>query len=237
MKSAIAIRHVHFEDLGVLEPFLAEQGYGVHYLDAGVDDLRAVDAASPDLVVVLGAPIGAGDDETYPFLTHELALVRQRLHVRRPLLGICLGAQLIARALGGEVRPMGVKEIGFAPLTLTPEGKASPLAVLDATPVLHWHGDQLSTPPGGVRLAYTEVCASQAFAHGPAVLGLQFHLEVDPAKIERWLLGHACELAQACIDPKEIRRQTQKVGPALSATASKVIGQWLATFDHDSQAF
>jgi GMP synthase (glutamine-hydrolysing) len=227
MKSAIAVRHVHFEDLGVLEPFLRERGYEVRYLDAGVDDLAGVDPASPDLVVVLGAPIGAGDEEIYPFLADELALVRDRLDVRRPLLGICLGAQLIARVLGAEVKPMGVKEIGFSSLTLTEQGKASPLAALGTAPVLHWHGDQFGIPPGATRLAYTDVCANQAFAMGRAVLGLQFHLEADPVKIERWLLGHACELGQAGVDPREIRRQAREFGPALSAAASEVIGEWL----------
>ena len=228
MKSAVAVRHIHFEDLGVLEPFLRERGYEVRYLDAGVDDLAGVDPASPDLVVVLGAPIGAGDEETYPFLADELALVRRRLDVQRPLLGICLGAQLIARVLGAEVKPMGVKEIGFAPLTLTEEGKASPLAALGTVPVLHWHGDQFGVPPGATRLAYTDVCANQAFAMGQAVLGLQFHLEADPVKIERWLLGHACELGQTGVDPREIRRQARELGPTLSAAAPEVIGKWLA---------
>jgi GMP synthase (glutamine-hydrolysing) len=227
MKSAVAIRHIHFEDLGVVEPFLRRQGYVLRYLDAGVDDLAAVDVASPDLVVVLGAPIGAGDEESYPFLADELALVRHRLDVERPLLGICLGAQLIARVLGAEVKPMGVKEIGFSPLTLTEEGKASPLAALGTVPVLHWHGDQFGIPPGATRLAYTDVCANQAFAMGRAVLGLQFHLEADPAKIERWLLGHACELGQAGVDPREIRRQAREFGAALSAAAPEVVGQWL----------
>jgi GMP synthase (glutamine-hydrolysing) len=228
MKSAVAVRHIHFEDLGVLEPFLLRRGYALRYLDAGVDDLAAVDVASPDLVVVLGAPIGAGDEETYPFLADELALVRHRLEVQRPLLGICLGAQLIARVLGAEVRPMGVKEIRFSPLTLTEEGKDSPLAALGTVPVLHWHGDQFGIPPGATRLAYTDVCTNQAFAMGRAVLGLQFHLEADPAKLERWLLGHACELGQAGVDPREIRRQAREFGPALSAVAPKVIDRWLA---------
>jgi GMP synthase (glutamine-hydrolysing) len=228
MKSAVAVRHIHFEDLGVLEPFLREQGYDVRYLEAGVEDLGVLDAASPDLVVVLGAPIGAGEEETYPFLADELRLVRRRLDVQRPLLGICLGAQLIARVLGAEVKPMGVKEIGFSPLTLTEEGKASPLAALGTVPVLHWHGDQFGIPNGATRLAYTDVCSNQAFAVGRAVLGLQFHLEADPAKIERWLLGHACELSQAGVDPTKIRRQAREFGRTLSAAAPEVIGEWLA---------
>lgn len=130
MKSAIAIRHLAFEDLGSLEPFLIARGYTVRYLDATADDLRDEDIATSDLLVVLGGPIGAFDEALYPFLSDELAVVLQRLESRRPLLGICLGAQLIARALGVGVTSMGVKEIGFSALALTKEGDASPLAAL-----------------------------------------------------------------------------------------------------------
>ena len=227
MKSAVAVRHIHFEDLGVLEPFLRDEGYQVSYLDAGVDDL-AIDAAAPDLLIVLGAPIGAGDEDVYPFLADELELVRRRLDLGKPLLGICLGAQVIARVLGAAVAPMGVKEIGFSPLTLTDEGKASSLALLGDAPVLHWHGDQFEIPEGAVRLASTSICPNQAFAVGSAVLGLQFHLEADPAKIERWLMGHACEIGAAGIDPRDLRRQALEYGPALRVLAAKVVGAWLA---------
>ncbi len=229
MKSALAIRHIHFEDLGVLEPLLKDLGYAVRYVDAATEDLAALDAAEPDLLVVLGAPIGAWDEEVYPFLAAELALVRRRLETGRPFLGVCLGAQVIARVLGADVRSMGVKEIGFSPLSLTPEGAGSPLALLGEVPVLHWHGDQFEIPPGAARLAYTEICPNQAFAVGPAVLGLQFHLEADPAMIERWLVGHACELGQAGIDPRTVRQQAREFGPALVVRAQEVISRWLAT--------
>lgn len=230
-KTATVIRHIHFEDLGTLEPLLLERGYAVRYVDPATEDLASLDALAPDLLVVLGGPIGAFDDEIYPFLASELALVRQRLDAGTPLLGICLGAQLIARGLGARVYPMGVKEIGFAPLTLTGAGEQSVLAHLGATPVLHWHGDQFDIPPGAERLAGTQVGANQAFALGDAVLGLQFHLEADARQIDRWLLGHACELGQANIDPRVLREDAQRFQAPLAAAAAAVFNAWLDGID------
>ncbi|MCC2957570.1 glutamine amidotransferase [Massilia sp. IC2-477] len=226
-KTALVIRHLHFEDLGTLEPLLAQRGYAVRYLDPAVDAMPLAQAAAPELVVVLGGPIGAFDDDAYPFLEGELALVRARLASGRPLLGICLGAQLIARACGAPVYPMGVKEIGFAPLALMPESENSPLALLGDCPVLHWHGDQFDIPPGAVRLAATATCPNQAFALGKQVLGLQFHLEADAARIERWLLGHACELGQAGIAPSALREAAQAAQARLAAGSSAVFSAWL----------
>lgn len=229
--TAIAIRHLHFEDLGTLEPLLQSRGYAVRYVDAPTEDLRAPrladDLADAGLLVVLGGPIGAFDEAAYPFLADELALVRQRLDRQQPLLGICLGAQLIARALGAPVAPMGVKEIGFAPLALTAAGQASPLAALDGVPVLHWHGDQFGIPPGAQCLAGTATCPHQGFALGPQVLGLQCHLEADPRAIERWLVGHACELAQAGVDPRALRAEARALQARLPATAQAVFTRWL----------
>lgn len=226
-KSAVVVRHIHFEDLGTLGPVLQERGYRVRYVDPAVDDLASVDALAPDLLVVLGGPIGAFDDALYPFLAAELALVERRLATGRALLGICLGAQLIARALGAGVAPMGVKEIGFGPLAMTAAGKASALAGLDAVPVLHWHGDRFEIPSGAECLAATPTCANQAFALGANVLGLQFHLEADTSQIERWLVGHASELAQAGIDPRDVREQARLAGPRLAAASASVFHAWL----------
>lgn len=227
MKTAIAIRHLDFEDLGTLEPLLAARGYAVRYLDAATEDWSTVDAAAADLLVVLGGPIGAFDDALYPFLVNELAVISERLQYQRPLLGICLGAQLIARALGAGVSSMGVKEIGFAPLMLPPAGKASPLAALSEVPVLHWHGDHFEIPAGATRLAGTPVCDNQAFAMGRHVLALQCHLEADPRSIERWLVGHACELAQAGIDPHTLRAEAQTLTSDLPLAAQGVFASWL----------
>ncbi|MGO4702655.1 glutamine amidotransferase-related protein [Dyella sp. 2RAB6] len=140
-RTALAIRHVAFEDLGLLAPLLAERGYEVRYLEAGVDAIDAGTLDAADLVVVLGGPIGVYEVEHYPFLAGERAAIASRLAARKPTLGICLGAQLIAQALGAEVVSTGKVEIGFGALTLTAEGRASVLKDIGEVPVLHWHGD------------------------------------------------------------------------------------------------
>lgn len=229
MKTALALRHLHFEDLGTLEPLLRERGYQIRYLDPTECRLTDIDALAPDLVIALGGPVGAFDDAAYPFLGAELQLIERRLSNGKPLLGICLGAQLIARALGAGVAPMDYKEIGFEALTLTADGFDSVLQPLQGVPVLHWHGDRFELPPGARLLAGTGRCNHQAYALGHAVLGLQFHLEADALRIEPWLVGHACELAQAGIDPRTLREAAQQHGAALTTAAQLSVGRWLDT--------
>ena len=216
-KSVVALRHVHFEDLGHFAPVLERHGYGLTYCDVGIDPLMGLDPLATDLLIVLGGPIGAYEEEQYPFLHEELALLTSRLAANQPTLGICLGSQLIARALGARVYPMGVKEIGFSPIRLTPEGMRSCLSTFaeDGT-VLHWHGDTFDLPAGAVNLAHTETCPNQAFAYGPNILGLQFHLEISATHFERWLIGHACELAIAGISVADLRAAAQRHSPPAS---------------------
>ncbi|ANJ72777.1 glutamine amidotransferase [Ralstonia insidiosa] len=228
MKTALALRHVPFEHLGILQPLLEARGYAVRYVDVGVQSVPADDMATADLLIVLGGPIGAYDDAMYPFVRDEAEAIAQRLAARRPLLGICLGAQLMARALGAAVTPMGVKEIGFAPVTLTADGLNSPLAPLaDGTPVLHWHGDRYDLPPDARRLASTATCAEQAFAIGDHALGLQFHLEANLDELEAWLIGHAAELGAAGIDPRALRAQAPAIADRLAQRARDVFTAWL----------
>jgi GMP synthase (glutamine-hydrolysing) len=226
-KSALAVRHLAFEDLGLLHPLLVEQGYAVRYLDVGVDGIDADAIVEADLVVVLGGPIGANDEDRYPFLDNEISAIRERLDAGGRTLGICLGAQLVARALGADVVPSGHTEIGYAPLELTPEAFDSPLRHLDGVPVLHWHNDRSSVPEGAVRLASTPHCPNQAFAVGTDVLALQFHLETDHRDVEPWLIGHAEALAAAGIHPRDIRAAAADAGPALTTAATRVVVEWL----------
>lgn len=227
MPHCIAIRHIAFEDLGLLAPLLAERGFSLRYLEAGIDDIDSTTLTAPDLVVILGGPIGVYEEDLYPFLNGELAAIRARMDAAKPTLGICLGAQLMAKALGARVAPGPQKEIGWAPLALTEASRVSLLGAFETTPVLHWHGDNFELPANAIRLASTSVCPNQAFAYGMNLLGLQFHIEVDPARIEQWLIGHTVELAKAGIDPRELRRQAATLGRATAEKGKAALAAWL----------
>jgi GMP synthase (glutamine-hydrolysing) len=227
MKSCLAVRHVAFEDLGLLGPLLSECGFHVRYHDAGIERFDAAILLAPDLVIVLGGPIGVYECDIYPFVTDEIAAVAARLHANKPILGICLGAQMMAAALGARVAPGPVKEIGYAPLTLTAGGQSSVLAPLGPSPVLHWHGDNCELPTGCERLASTQHCPVQAFSRTPIQLALQFHLETEPARFEAWLVGHTVELGKAGLDPRKLREEARTLGPPLREVGSKVFSAWL----------
>jgi GMP synthase (glutamine-hydrolysing) len=223
---AIALRHVAFEDLGLMGSILARAGWDVCYRDAPVDELT--DEA--ELLVVLGGPISAYETEAYPFLTAETALLERRLARDRPTLGICLGSQLMAQALGARVFPGTIKEIGWGSVTLTAAGLASPLSVLadGAARVLHWHGDTFDLPQGAVRLAANENYENQAFAFGRTALALQFHVEADPAMLEPWYVGHAAELSSAGISVPELRTASVALAGRVRAQAEAIFMLWLA---------
>lgn len=226
-RHAIVIQHLAFEDLGSFAPVLREQGWTWRCLQAGVDDLEA--ARDADLLIVLGGPIGVYETDAYPFLHDEIALLRERLAAQHPTLGICLGSQLMAAALGARVYPGGRKEIGWSPLQLTTAGQTSCLRHLADVPVLHWHGDTFDLPSGSTHLASSAVYAHQAFAVGTHALALQCHPEAQLQDFERWLIGHACELASAQLDVPTLRSAAQAHAPTLAAAAARMLRDWLNT--------
>jgi GMP synthase (glutamine-hydrolysing) len=229
VKTALAIRHIAFEDLGSFAAVLAARGIGLRHVEAGVDDLASLDPGAADLLVVLGGPIGAYEEDSYPFILDEIQLLERRLAIDLPTLGICLGAQLMARALGARVYPGPTKEIGWTPLELTPAGANSPLAHVggERTSMLHWHGDTFDLPAGATLLASTDPCRHQAYAWGRRALAFQCHPEARTADLERWYIGHAAELAAAGLSVPELRAGGRRFGPVLETQGARCFADWL----------
>jgi GMP synthase (glutamine-hydrolysing) len=225
MKKAVAIYHLAFEDLGSFAPVLREAGYEIAYASA-VHDLARVDPKGPDLLVICGGPIGVYEEEAYPFIKDEKRLIAERLAAGRPTLGICLGGQMMAAALGASVKP-GTKELGFSTLTLTDAGANSPLKHLEGVPVLHWHGDTFDIPAGAELLASTDICRNQAFAIGRHALGLQCHPEGDLPALEDWFVAYGGDLASAKLSVPEMRKAAMDAVPRLREAGSRMLKAWL----------
>ncbi len=229
MKHCTVLSHLAFEDLGLLEPILYDRGFKVRVIDVPSQGAPTESLwFDADLWVVLGGPIGVCDTDDYPFLTNELAGVGARLTRDRPVLGICLGAQIMAASLGGKVgpNPKG-KEIGWSSLTLNDAGLKGPLRHLKNHHVLHWHGDKIDPPGGAQVLASTEITPCQAFAWGERALGLQFHPEPTAAGLERWLVGNTAELNAAKIDIGRLRADNQAYAPLLPQALQNTALEWL----------
>ncbi len=159
-------------------------------------EIRRLDRGAPvpglnefDWLVSLGGPMNADEDDSHPWMRGEKALLRSAIESGKRVLGICLGAQLIARAFGALVTRNAYPEIGWFPIRTTAEGRQDPLFRLmpQSLTVYHWHGDTFAIPAGAVRVAESDACPNQAFTMGPHVLGLQFHMEVSAADVERFV--------------------------------------------------
>jgi GMP synthase (glutamine-hydrolysing) len=228
---AVVFSHLPFEDLGSLQPALEQRGFNITSIDVATAGFPLPETQRCDLLVVMGGPIGVYDSGDYPFLTGEIDALRQRLAARKPTLGICLGAQLMAAALGARVYhgDRGA-EIGWFPILPanaqpTPNRFASLLA--KDLHLFHWHGDTFDLPPVALHLARTDLYENQAFAVENYALALQFHPEVTETGLERWYVGHACELAQKRIPVRQLRADAHKHAPALVKAAAKFWELWL----------
>lgn len=178
------LQHVPFEGPGHIATWATARGHGLTHslLYAGAP---LPDPTAYDLLVSMGGPMGVGDTAAHPWLAPELEHIRAAIAAGRAVLGVCLGAQLIAAALGAAVYPNPVREIGWFPLHPTAAGRAHPLgaALGEAGTVLHWHGETFDLPAGALHLASSSACPHQAFLYGDRVLALQCHLEVTPAAV------------------------------------------------------
>ncbi len=222
-----AVQHLAFEDLGALEDVFYQQGFRVRYFEAGVDDLTKA-FEHPGLTIILGGPIGVYETADYPFLQQEIELLKARLEQNLPTVGICLGAQLIAHALGAKVYAGHAKEIGWSKLELSSQAN-NILSPLEGTPVLHWHGDTFDLPEHAELLASSELYPNQAFRKGNQILALQFHIEAAADSMEKWLIGHTCELRKANIDIPALRQNNSLFASALEDKAAAIFSQWLKT--------
>jgi GMP synthase (glutamine-hydrolysing) len=229
------LRHVPHEPAGTLVDALAAAGLEFRYVDLFQDAAAAsrLDLTGVPGLVVMGGPMNVDQTAQYPFLATEVELIRQALARRVPMLGICLGAQLLAKAAGAKVYPNRIKEIGWYSIDLSPAAATDPLLTGCGTSldVFQWHGDTFDLPPGAVHLASSPACRNQAFRAGPCAYGLQFHIEMTAAMIDDWLgePGNCGELAELdYIDPEAIRAATPERLPALEVLARQVLGRFAA---------
>ena len=205
--NALVIKHIDCEGLGVLDEIFSRRGIDVVLAHPyRGESLPRLDGRQ--FLVVLGGPMGVYERDRYPFIDAEAGLVREAVARDVPVLGLCLGSQIVADALGGQVTKHSAKEIGAMSVTLTPDGAADPLfhGLDSPLPVFQWHGDTFSIPPGAVRLASSPIARNQAFRHGRRTYGLQFHLEVTLEMVTTWLEEYAGEVASERLDPEAIRR-------------------------------
>ena len=189
MHPVYILRHVPHESAGSLEVHFRESGLEIRYFDLFREIPRQLDLDRAAGLVVMGGPMNVDQLDRFPFLAAEVDWIRQALQRRLPMLGICLGSQLLAKAAGSRVYPNSKKEIGWYRLELLPAAAKDPLFA-GSDPhetVFHWHGDTFDLPPAAVKLARSPLCEQQAFRVGDCAWGLQFHIEMLPEMVDDWL--------------------------------------------------
>ena len=221
----LAFRHIPFEGLGLIQPALEERGIEVELVDLFQGGPPPPNVADASGLIFMGGPMSVND--LLPWLPVEMQYIRQAAVRGQPVLGVCLGAQLIARALGTKVYRNPVKEIGWFEVRLTEAGRRDPLlSAMDETEtVLQWHGETFDLPPGAEWLAYSVACRHQAYRVGSNIYGLQFHLEVTPEIVADW-----CRQDANCGDVRELESPIDPHYNAarLAGLSRVVFGRWCA---------
>ena len=211
---AHTLQHVPFEGLGTIESWLLGSGYGItttKFFDSAV--LPEVETI--DFLVVMGGPMGVHDEKIHPWLAEEKTFIRSVIEAGKPVLGVCLGAQLIAACMGGEVVRNPVKEIGWFPVEAVPHGRDDLFRFPAWFQALHWHGDTFTLPRGAIQLARSQGCTNQAFQIGRQVIALQFHLEATPTSVQQLVSHCRSELVEGAFiaAEAEIVSATQRNWP------------------------
>jgi GMP synthase (glutamine-hydrolysing) len=225
MPRIVVVQQVPHEGLGTLEAAFKAAGCSISTVKAPAAK-RWPAASEFDGLVVLGGPQSVYELKKFPYLKGELALIETALKAKRPILGICLGSQLLAAALGSTVRPNHSKEIGWYPIMREPGADGDAVCDLfgQTETVFQWHGDTFDLPRGATQLFSAPVCEQQAFRYGANAYALQFHVEVTEAMIATWITKNTTELARlrGIIDPAAIRRQVAHHLPRLNELAQHV---------------
>lgn len=234
----LVFQHVPYEPLGTLDPLLKECGFRLRYVNFGRDAGQRPRLDRYAAIIVLGGPMNCDQIDSYPNLATEVDILREALDRDMSVLGICLGAQLLAKALGGAVERNEKREIGWFDVDLTPEGAGDPILSTFAArqSVFQWHEDGIRLPPSGVtHLASSPASAVQAFRHGEHAYGFQFHLEVDRSLIERWLTVPANQALLAAeagnVDPDAIRAETAARIGDLERLSRDTFLRWIDRFE------
>jgi GMP synthase-like glutamine amidotransferase len=217
------LQHVPFEGLGIIEPWLAARG-AVTHTTRFFDSPRLPDLADLDLVIAMGGPMSVNDEADLPWLKEEKRFIAEAIDAGKAVLGICLGAQLIANSLGARVYPGPHKEIGWFDIERTSDSTELFRFPNKAT-VFHWHGETFDLPSGASRLARSAGCENQAFQIGPRTIGLQFHLETTPESAESLIAHCRNELIEGPFIQSE--EELRKVPAAMYAGVNALMAEVL----------
>ncbi|OGE22672.1 MAG: hypothetical protein A3J42_10270 [Candidatus Dadabacteria bacterium RIFCSPHIGHO2_12_FULL_53_21] len=236
MPRLLVFQHVAHEILGTLDPVLRNSGFRIKYVNFERHPGFEPGLEGYDGLIVLGGPMNVDEVGRYPNLAREVQSIRNAVRSGMPVLGICLGSQLIAKALGARVYKNEEKEIGWYDLSPTEAGGRDPLMshFMGTEKIFQWHGDTFNVPEGAVLLASSPLCKNQAFRYGENVYGLQFHLEVDEPMVERWLRipGNKKEIEElnGKIDPERIRKETPEYVPRLNELSDRAFAEFIGFF-------
>ena len=237
----LVFQHVPYEPLGTLDPLLKTAGFRIRYVNFSRDATQRPALDRYEAIIVLGGPMNSDQIDTYPNLVTEVDILREALDRDMSILGIYLGAQLLAKALGGTVERNPEREIGWYDVELTAAGMDDPVlsAFASRQRVFQWHEDGIGLPGNVVHLAQSELSPVQAFRHGSHAYGFQFHLEVDASLIERWLTvpdnQPVLRDEVGNVEPEEIRAQTKDEIAALEALSNATFSRWIDRFDIGSR--
>ena len=220
--SVLVFQHDPHDGPGYLGEALLQRGARLTIIRLDEDE-AVPDPSAYDMLLVMGGVMNVYQEDKYPWLVEETHAISRAVEAGKAVLGVCLGGQLLAKALGAQVHLGAATEIGLTPITLTEAGKSDPLFEdLPELEAVEWHDDTFDIPSGAVVLARSEGCAHQAFRFGPCAYGLQFHPEVSPMMLAEWI-----KEAGEPIDRSSFRRAIENRAGALQAQADHLIDNFI----------